>query len=136
MKRVLEIAQNVYDNLESDKRFQDSVVIIHEEGTVLNYKSAFLMRYYDSEHGNWGACESPGEWLFVFTEHHGVLVYPLTDLASWEQSTPVDVAFHPDYPKDKWKCECGATFVEPSMISGEKSCPWCGMDEVVEITEE
>jgi hypothetical protein len=61
---------------ETDKKLSaydfhcDSLVeIIHEEGTVLHYKSAFTQEWKD--------------WIFVFTEHHGTHVYHKSDLSSW-----------------------------------------------------
>ena len=49
-----------------DKRLRGSVQIIHEEGTVLFYNYAFVMKFYD--------------WFVVFTEHHGHHVYHESDL--------------------------------------------------------
>lgn len=43
--------------------------IIHEEGTILHYRSAFAKEWQD--------------WIFVFTEHHGTHVYHKSDLYSW-----------------------------------------------------
>ncbi len=45
------------------------VQIIHEEGTILHYKSAFTREWKD--------------WIFVFTEHHGTHVYHKSDLSDW-----------------------------------------------------
>ena len=52
-----------------------NVVVVHEEGTVLFFRYAFAVLYYDEDHENWGAAELPGQWLFVYTEHHGIHVY-------------------------------------------------------------
>lgn len=58
---------------ESDKKLSaydfhpySLVEIIHEEGTILHYKSAFTREWKD--------------WIFVFTEHHGTHVYHKSDL--------------------------------------------------------
>ncbi len=93
MKRVLKIAEDL-DEKVTCYDFQSNVFIIHEEGTILNFRSAFLMKYFDTEHGDWGASEHPGEWLLVLTEHHGVHVYPIDDLTYWEQSVPVEIKEH------------------------------------------
>lgn len=45
------------------------VEIIHEEGTILHYKSAFTKEWKD--------------WVFVFTEHHGTHVYHISDLKDY-----------------------------------------------------
>jgi hypothetical protein len=45
------------------------VQIIHEEGTVLHYKSAFTKEWKD--------------YIFVFTEHHGTHVYHKSDLIGY-----------------------------------------------------
>src|SRR6185295_17166129 len=43
--------------------------IVHEEGTILHYKPAFTKEWKD--------------WVFVFTEHHGIHVYHKSDLNSY-----------------------------------------------------
>lgn len=45
------------------------VEIVHEEGTILNFKSAFVREWKD--------------YIFVFTEHHRTHVYHKSDLVSW-----------------------------------------------------
>ena len=45
------------------------VHIIHEEGTVLTYRHAFTKEWKD--------------YVFVFTEHHGIQVHHKTDLSYW-----------------------------------------------------
>ena len=52
------------------------VEIIHEEGTILHYKSAFTREWKD--------------WVFVFTEHHGTHVYHVTDLKDYATYTRQD----------------------------------------------
>lgn len=42
-----------------DPRFNRSVLVIHIDGSVIFYKSAFLMRAGDG-------------WIVTFTEHHGI----------------------------------------------------------------
>lgn len=63
------------------------VVILHEEGMQLTYKNAFLKDWKD--------------YIFVFTEHHGTLVYHKTDLISYGYYMRQDVeklkfTFHKD----------------------------------------
>ena len=85
MKRVHAIAEMLDKHLRADdSRLQHCVLILHEEGTTLFFRNAFLKRYHDGEHGDWGDSENPGEWIMVFTEHHGFHVYPVDDL-SWFQ---------------------------------------------------
>ena len=45
----------------------EAVILHHEEGTQLFYRSAFLERWKD--------------WVLVFTEHHGFHVYHRSDLS-------------------------------------------------------
>jgi hypothetical protein len=83
---------------ETDKLFtaydfhpSDLVVIGHEEGTQLVYKSAFLKEWKD--------------YIFVFTEHHGTLVYHKYDLSYYNQYTTKEIeklkfTFHKDICQD------------------------------------
>ena len=96
MKRAHKMAE-AYDKdlLATDSRFSRAVKLVHEEGTLLFFESAFLLKWKDPEvkPGAWGACETAGQWLLVFTEHHGFHVYPLDDLSSWtmyEHVAPVE----------------------------------------------
>lgn len=85
MKRVHAVAEEINKTLRADDpRLQHYVLILHEEGTTLFFRNAYLVRYHDPQHGNWGDSEHPGEWIMVFTEHHGFHVYPVDDL-SWFQ---------------------------------------------------
>ena len=63
-----------YDShlLATDSRFRRVVVLRHEDGAYLHLPSAFLMRV-------------EGEWIAVFTEHHGVHVYHAGDLHSYSE---------------------------------------------------
>jgi len=59
--KVIRTAAEAYDAnlLCTDPRFQRSVIIIHIDGSVIFYKSAFLMRAGDG-------------WIVTFTEHLGI----------------------------------------------------------------
>jgi hypothetical protein len=93
MQRAHKVAEG-YDKalLATDPRFSHVVRVVHEEGTSLFYVNAFLMKWKDPEvvEGAWGACETPGQWLFIFTEHHGFHVYPLDDLHSYREYVHAD----------------------------------------------
>lgn len=137
MQRVWKVAEKLELEVARGDLY-GSVLLQHEDGTVLFYNYAFLMRYYDPEHGNWGACSTPGQWILVFTEHHGFHVYPVDDLTAYRQmGKSVQIAKHPDYPEDKWTCEdCGVSFIEPIYPKvGAKFCPWCGLDNIKEIKQ-
>lgn len=86
LQRIRRIAEN-YDKklLASDKRFSNHVHIIHQDGSILSFNYAFCVQYYDQTHGDWGATEKHliGKWLIIFTEHHGVHIYALSDLYAW-----------------------------------------------------
>jgi len=63
----------VYDKalLATDPRFRRSVVIIHEDGTILNFQNAFLMKTDD--------------WIVCFTEHFGFHIFHYSDLDSYSE---------------------------------------------------
>ncbi len=65
------------DLLATDKRFQGSVLLTHQDGSVLFYNNAF-------------AIQRPGH-LTVFTEHHKFHVYDDTDLVSFRALGPRQV---------------------------------------------
>jgi hypothetical protein len=60
--------------LATDPRFKRHVLLIHEEGTTLYFRFAFILRL--------------DEWLLVFTEHHRYHVYHETDLLLYKQFNP------------------------------------------------
>lgn len=98
MQRVYDVAAEIDKDLKAtDPRFRHSVYLIHEEGTTLFFENAFIVRYYDRLHRDWGDCSFQGEWAMVFTEHHGFHVYPLDDLVSWNQFKKVEIEEHPTY---------------------------------------
>lgn len=63
--------------LATDGRFRRSVVLVHEEGSTLHFRYAFLVRVDD--------------FLFCFAEHHGYHFYHVEDLSFWAQYEPVPV---------------------------------------------
>jgi hypothetical protein len=88
MERVESFAKSIYNSLEllDTKRLQTSSVhIIHEEGTNLFFRYSYFIRYHDDQHGDWGDCENPGDWIIIFTEHHGFHVYPVDDLILFKE---------------------------------------------------
>lgn len=50
-------------------RFNFSVRVVHEEGTVFVYQNAYCLKWH---------C-----WLMVFPEHHDINVFHVEELASW-----------------------------------------------------
>ena len=92
MKSALDFANSIDAGLQAtDTRFRRTVMIIHEEGTILTFRNAFLLKYHDKNHRDWGDCENPGDWIFIFTEHHGVHVYPIDDLVDYAQLERMDI---------------------------------------------
>ena len=73
LRKIREKAE-AYDKnlLATDPRFRRSVVIAHEDGTHLQFESAFLLRI-------------ESVWIACFTEHHGVHVYHVEDLANYSE---------------------------------------------------
>lgn len=76
LKRVYALAEK-YDKelLATDSRFQKSVHIIHEDGSIFDFNNAFLRKYKDFN----------GSWIIVFSEHHGIHIFCVSDLSAWEQ---------------------------------------------------
>lgn len=69
-KEAMQVAKECDKKLTAyDFHFHNLVEIIHEDGTILHYKSGFTTEWKD--------------WVFVFTEHHGTQVYHKSDLRSW-----------------------------------------------------
>ena len=73
IQKARQIAESYNHNLRADDpRFLREVTLIFDDRTFLHYGSAFLLRIR-------------GEWIGVFTEHHGVHVYNESDLFErWE----------------------------------------------------
>lgn len=146
LKRVRLIAEEMVATFPAeDERWSRSVFIIHEEGTTLRFRWAFLMEYYDAKHGNWGASMYPGQWLFVFTEHHGIHIYAIEDLIHYEQLQLCEIEKCKGYPKPAWKCrKCTDVFIEPIKpqyshqteeglvidYHEEDVCPFCNSNDI------
>lgn len=73
LQKIKEKAE-AYDKalLATDTRFQRSVRLLHEDGSVMLWNHAFLMSIEN-------------EWIVCFTEHHGFHVYHETDLIGYRQ---------------------------------------------------
>ena len=87
MKRIYEMAK-AYDKklLATDPRFQRSIKIIHEDGSVFFIRNAFLMKYKDKtiEHREHDA-DNFNEWLIFFSEHNGFDVFHADDIIGYFQ---------------------------------------------------
>lgn len=128
MQTVYEVARQIDANLTAYDFHGDRVVTIsHEDGTRLVFHCAFLQVYFHPDHQD--RCEHPGEWILVFTEHHGFHVYHRDDLSSYSEYKRVRRdQKHKDHPGDRYICEaCEETFVEPNREDGKLVCPndWC-----------
>jgi hypothetical protein len=72
-QRAHDTAQAYDKNLRADDpRFRSYVKIRHEDGSLFFLQYAFLMIWQD-------------EWLLVFTEHHGVFVFHLSEVNEYAQ---------------------------------------------------
>lgn len=67
-----------YDHklLATDTRFKGTVIVLHEEGTTLIFRYAFVMRYH--------------EWFIIFTEHHKWHAYHADDAQVLGFGEPVE----------------------------------------------
>jgi hypothetical protein len=73
-RKIRQIAED-YDAklLATDPRFRREVTLVHTDGSIMHYNSAFLMRIQ-------------GTWIAVFTEHHRLMVYDADDLMLYWES--------------------------------------------------
>lgn len=77
-KEACQVAKETDNNLTAyEFNPTDLVIVLHQEGTQLIFRSAFLKEWRD--------------YVFIFTEHHGKLIYHKTDLYSYSQYTQKDV---------------------------------------------
>jgi hypothetical protein len=74
LKKIRQLVEE-YDAklLANDPRFRREAHLIHEDGTVEHYDSAFLMRVESS-------------WIVCFTEHHGLRINHTDDLLLYWES--------------------------------------------------
>ena len=71
------IADKVDKTLQpGDSRYSRYVQMIDNEGSVMFYKNAFLLKH--------------GDWILCFTEDHGYFVYHMQDLEIFREFTLVD----------------------------------------------
>lgn len=68
----------------NDPRFRRQVHIIHEDGSVTNYDSAFLMKIAD-KHVTMQTSDY-SYWIVCFTEHHGLHINHSDDLLLYWES--------------------------------------------------
>ena len=86
MKKAQAVAERYDKELKAtDSRFNFCVRVIHEEGSIFFFESAFLMQWTEN------AAERQG-WLLVFTEHQGVHVFDFDDLHSYDQYSKVPLS--------------------------------------------
>ena len=77
---ISNIAASIKINLQSDdKRFNQAVLIIHQEGTTLFYQNCFA--------------EQRGSWWMIFPEHHPLRVYHQEDLFKLIQYQRLDESY-------------------------------------------
>lgn len=81
-REAYEIAEKLDAELRADNPiFRNSVRIIHEEGTVLNFEWASVVRLSQ-------------DYVGIFTEHHGFHVYHYEDLYDIIQYKRLDKTFY------------------------------------------
>jgi len=87
MQRAFAFATDYEKDLRADDmRFAGSVLIMHEDGSIFRIQEAFAVTWTDPDTvpEQWGASEHPGTWVFVFSQCHQTLLFPLDDLYSVE----------------------------------------------------
>lgn len=85
IKNIRKIAE-AYDKklLANDPRFRREVTIIHQDGSINHYDSAFLMKIADV-HINHLSIEER-YWIVCFTEHHSLHIEHSDDLLLYWES--------------------------------------------------
>ena len=81
-------------------RYEKFVYVVDEDGSVFMFRDAFAVLYYDEETGRHeedGGGDFPGEFFFVYTEHHGNHCYHLDDLWGHFVLKPEEAPEHPSY---------------------------------------
>lgn len=66
-----------------DPRFNMSVTIIHEDGTVMLLQNAFAVVRKERVGGV--------NWVYVFTEHHGTFIYDRDEIRFGQQGPNLPV---------------------------------------------
>jgi hypothetical protein len=124
LERVVVIAL-AYQKGHAEITPKKHVEMRHHDGSKFSWHSAHVVEYYDAQHGDWGACTTPGEYYFIYTEHHGVHVYPKDDvdwLHVWNVER-ADRVLHDAHP-GIWGCaSCGHRAVERTA---DQTCRECG----------
>lgn len=128
MQRVYDVATEMSKKyLATDFSSDCAVQVHHEDQTKYWFVNAFAMIYYDKDHGDEGACEFPGEWLMVFTEHHDHHVFHLDEIESWSPWKQQEFQKHPDYPPYNFRClNCNNEMIELTQFFEGSGCPSCG----------
>lgn len=135
MQQVWQVAKEIDSKLRAtDPRLRGSVYLRHDDGSTLIYENAFLMRYHNpneelNEVVTTGLAYSyPGDWILVFTEHHGFHVYAVDDLDTYRQYGQLEIENHPDFlPYEDWACrDCSIEF----MSRVKCFCPQCKSSNV------
>ena len=92
-KKASKVAKKIAKNLTAmDTRFNGSVIVRHEDGSVFIFENAFA-QYYNGKghkltHKDGTLQYIDAAWLFVFTEHHGNHIYSIDDLLDWRALGP------------------------------------------------
>lgn len=84
LKKVEKLAAKYDAKLRAnDERFNRTVVVVLDDGSVFFYDSSFALVVMEGD---------TGEWLLVFSEHHAFHVFSRADVVSVRQmaSVPID----------------------------------------------
>ena len=131
MQRIYDVAVEMgKKHTAHDFKHRSAVAVRHDDGTDYWFKNAFAIIYYDKDHGDEGMTMYPGEWLMVFTEHHGIHVFHFDELENWAAWERSSIGKHPDYPDYQWVCEtCGGKMIEPAQYEEGPGCSRCGLPD-------
>jgi hypothetical protein len=78
-RKMKELANKIDSKLiATDIRFKNSVKLVDEDGSVINFENAFI--------------ERKGNWIFLFCEHHSCDVFYEDDLRYYVQYRKISVA--------------------------------------------
>jgi hypothetical protein len=136
--RVREVAAEIDKHLRADDpRLRHIVELHHEDGSRFWYNWAYIMLYYDPQHGEANS-QHPGEWVMVFTEHQGTHVFQRDEVTHYAMYKQTEVFQHHAYPEPRLICnKCRSVFIEPCMaITEGPCCPFCYERDFHEITDD
>ena len=130
LKQAWIVAKKMSNKSSANSKLSSHVVDFdHEDGSRFHFNYASIMEYYDPDEGGGSY---PGEYYFIFTEHHGFYVFSKEEVTHISQRTMasyVPPLLHETHPKKWWVCQkCWHTTVKGGV------CHNCGSKKIKKET--